>query len=333
MTSDMSLEDTLKAKLERGEITQEEYDNLMKKFGDLDLLGSTISSEDKQYDYQERKDKSWSISGSATRDGGEISDDVRVSGRLRVNGPLKCPNLKISGSASFYGDLSVVDNFKISGAADIRGVGKFGGVSKVSGKLTIDSDAYFTNSLKISGKAEFGNDLIIGEDLKISGKLEANSIQSKSSIHLSGVMNLANDLVATEFISSGGKSDIGGNLEAEIIEIAKRYREREGYSDSMDDTENIDSLPDLGRFISNIVTKVLPGIIGGSGTWGTPSIFHVVGSVLGSQIDISYANIEGDIEGDDVIIGPKVTVGGVIRYKNTITVPENHNFTIEQINE
>jgi cytoskeletal protein CcmA (bactofilin family) len=330
MDETMNLESSLKKKLDSGEITQDEYNELMIKFGDLDLLGTKVDQADKK----PKSPKRWRFAGSATVDGEEVNVPVKVSGRLLVNGDLKCPMMKVSGKTTIDGNLTVIDGLRTSGSLLINEEAKLGGHVKVSGKLEVKDKLYITESGKISGKLTVGGDLISGELLKVSGKIQAATIKSSGLIKSSGTVSTIGDLIAEEFISSGGSSTIGGNLEAQLIEIAKRYRE--GTSSGYDEDEDvgpIEDLNDIGRFVTNLVGKIVPKIVNmgfGGDLKRPPKIFEVEGNMEGDTIDISYTHVKGDLIANDVLFGPEVTVDGRIIYKNSFESPEQTEYNAEK---
>ncbi|OLS28825.1 MAG: hypothetical protein HeimC2_04260 [Candidatus Heimdallarchaeota archaeon LC_2] len=330
MNDPLNLEESLKQKLESGEITEEEYNKLISKFGDLDLLSSNIDSSPKKSTKTRTK---WRFAGSANVDGDEIDVPVKVSGKLHVTGDLKCPEMKISGKTIIDGNLTVIEELKISGLLSVSEDAKLGGTVKVSGKLDVNKNLYITEYAKISGKLTVTENIISGDELIVSGKIIASSVQSKGLVKSSGTVNIAQDLIANEFISSGGGSIIGGNLEAINVEIAKRYRVSK-YEENLDEDEvgSIDNFNDLGRFVSNLVGKIVPKIInmGFGDDHRTPKIFSIEGNLIGSTVDISYTHIKGDLIADDVIIGPKVVIEGTIRYKNSITLPKTVEYQTEK---
>ncbi|MHA2402633.1 MAG: hypothetical protein ACXADH_06535 [Candidatus Kariarchaeaceae archaeon] len=329
----MSLEENLKKKLENGEISQEEYDELIKKFSDLDLLSSKI--DHKQHKHH-RKHK-WSFTGSANVEGDDVDGPVRVSGRLSVDGDLKCQSLRVSGASSIHGNLTVLETSKVSGALTVHGDAKFGEAVKSSGKMVVDNNLYLTGPLKISGHVKTGGEIVAGEPIQVSGKVNTQEIRSKSQIKISGKLNVTENVIADELITSGASSSIGGNLQARRVEIAQRYRLQtvQGKEDeSMGDPDEIDSLPDLGRFISKMVTKFIPMTIssmGFGGSLGKPGIFEVGGNIEGSEIDISHTHVTGDVVGDQVIVGPEVVIDGVIKYRDTLIIPEESDYRTEKI--
>jgi len=329
--TDETVENKLRAKLESGEIDQEEYDTLIAKFSDLDLLSSTVETS---------KKRNYSYSGSRTIDGGEIPQPIRVSGKMTALNSVSCPSFQVSGSAIINGDLSVAGPTKVSGSLKITENGKFGGPFKLSGKTIIGVSAYFMDEAKISGNLQAGEKMNTDSNLKISGKLTAVEVQSTAALTVSGKIETTGDVNVNTFVSSGGASQIGGSLIGEKIEIAKIFREGAEHAEfeaQMDD-DNIQSLGDLGYFISNMVTKFIPKLVNEvvsgamSGKQSPPKIFRIEQDLRGKNVDISYTHINGDLEGDDMVIGPEVTVGGEIRYRNSISVPEGSNYEIKRIN-
>ncbi|MHA2502821.1 MAG: hypothetical protein ACXAE3_08130 [Candidatus Kariarchaeaceae archaeon] len=324
MSRQERLQDKLNAKLQAGEIDQEEYDALMKKFEDLDLLGTTVG-----------RSKNYSYSGSKTMAGGEIAEPVKVSGRLKVTDSLVAPAFTVSGSAGIDGSLTVTGPTKISGSLTVEEEAKFGEPLKLSGKLKSKS-LFLTGGGKISGKLEVDERIVSEESLKISGGVEATNIQSTGSVVLSGKLNLAEGLIAKEFVSKGGPGTIGGSIDAEKVEVAKRFRTGgDGITDDID-TSNLESIPELGKFIGEMVTKFIPKVmtsVMGQRDQGEPKILEVKGDVKGQELDISYTTVGGDIIGDNIIIGPGVTVSGTIKYVSTVTLPDDSDYRVEQISK
>ncbi|MCH8906496.1 MAG: polymer-forming cytoskeletal protein [Candidatus Heimdallarchaeota archaeon] len=332
MSKNDTLEGSLLTKLENKEITQEEYDELIEKFGSLDLLSSRIEDKPRH----STKNKRWNFSGSSRVDGDDVEVPVRVSGKLVVDGDLKCPTFKVSGSSTINGNLTVIDTVKASGSLSVHGDVKLGGPVKISGKLQVTENLYVTSTLKVSGKSQIGKDVVLGDYAKISGHLIAAAVKSNNILQISGKVTTEGDLVADEFHSSGGSSRIGGNLLARVVNIAQRWRTGEFNTDSkFDDHEfdSLDSLPDLGRFISNLVNKVVPSIINMAmpGRGNPPSIFEVAGNIEGTDVDISYTHVSGDVVADKVVIGPNVTITGKIKYRSELIIPENTEYRTEQV--
>jgi cytoskeletal protein CcmA (bactofilin family) len=325
-----SLEDKLRQKLEAGEITQEEYDDLMSKFENFDLLSSTVGGH--HHGSPHGRQKGWKFVGSARVKGEETNEPVKVSGKLVVDGSLKCPELKVSGSTEIFGDLTVIEATKISGKLNIDGEGKFGGSMALSGKANCSGNMYFTENMKISGKLNTPGDIIIGQNAAISGKIYAHSLKSKGSVKISGGITVDTDVLSDEFYCSGfGK--IGGNLTGNLIEISKKYRERMILDDpekTVRETEGVDSIPDLGDILTKVIKKFVP--VFNMGSFGKPGIFNVNGNIEGKTVDVSYTEVEGDIIADHVLLGPGVVVKGVVQYRESITMPDDLQVEVQQIN-
>jgi len=330
MTDRNTLEDKLKQKLANGEIDQEEFDSMMKKFADLDLLSSRVESGSR---------KNYSFSGSKTIEGGEISQPIRVSGKLNSTGSISCPSISVSGSATIQGALTVVGPSKISGSLRIQDDAKFGSYFKLSGMTEIGGSAYFTDDLKVSGKLLVEEKLVTGSDMKISGRLDADSINSEARIKLSGKVTVANNIIAEEFITSGGRSLVEGSIRATTVEIAKKNRPKIEQQKEIEDEFNREFGDDeefgsLGSFIANMVTSFVPKVLNSTlGVNRVPGIFTIKQNIEADQIDISYTHVGGDVIGNDIIIGPDVVIEGRIKYRNSINVPEDSSYKIEKIDE
>ncbi|MCY3414360.1 MAG: hypothetical protein INQ03_22125 [Candidatus Heimdallarchaeota archaeon] len=314
-----SVKEKLKQKLDAGEIDQEEYESLLKKFEDLDILDSTVSTkEDKKHKV---------VATGFTKLTSDVVDGpVKVSGKLSTEQSLKCESMTISGSANINGDLSVVGFTKISGKLNVEGDAKFGDVVKISGGLTSEGDTYFTNSVKISGKVMSKGKIVLGDDAKISGKISCPEIKSTALLKISGKLDIAGNVLVKEFISNGG-GVIGGNLQADLIEVSKKAREGDDVSKLSKEAEELDSIPALGSFISRMVTSFIPSVMNGIQTF---SELVIEKDVRGNTVDLSYVHVKGDVYGHDVKIGPNVKIDGKIKYVNTIELPDDE-FSTEQI--
>ena len=135
LSDEKTMEMKLKEKLASGEISDEEYNELYQKFSDLDLLGSTVKSKAKPPPH------TWSFSGSSQSSGGEIDGPVISSGKLSVDGDLKCQRLSISGSIKVDGDLTVIGRTSASGRIVVNGNSKFGGPVAINGDLALEGDS------------------------------------------------------------------------------------------------------------------------------------------------------------------------------------------------
>ncbi len=322
-----SLEEKLRQKLESGEISQEEYDDLMSKFDNYDLLSSNVGG----HHHPHGKQKGWKFTGSHSVKGEETNESVKVSGKLSVDGPLKCPEMKVSGSVTINGDLTVLETTKISGKLTVQGEGKFGGYTAISGKSSSTGNMYFTEDMKLSGKINTPSDIIVGKSALISGKIHANSLKSKGLVKISGGITVETDILSDEFYCSGFGS-VGGNLSGNLIEISKKYREKMVMDDpeeTIRGTEGIDSIPELGDILTKVIKKFVP--VFNMGSFGNPGIFRVNGNIEGKTVDVSHTEVEGDIIADNVLLGPGVVVKGVVQYRETISVPDGLEIEVQQI--
>lgn len=326
MNESMNLEESLKKKLESGEISEDEYNELISKFSNLDLLSTRVDQDQNR----SKPPNKWRFTGSSVVDGDDIDVPVKVSGKLLVKGDLKCPVMKVSGKTTIDGSLTVLEGLKTSGYVLINQDGKLGGPVKVSGKLDVKNNLYILDEGKISGKLSVDGNVVSGDYLKVSGKLRAQSVKSTGTVQSSGTVNTIGDIIAEEFISSGGASLIGGDLECKSVEIAKKFRIRyQGESTDNEEFEEVESLNDIGRFVTNLVGRIVPKImnLGFNDNFGRPpKMFVIEGNLKGSMVDISYVHIKGDLVADEIILGPEVIVDGEIIYSTSIEAPEGSEY-------
>lgn len=325
MTNNVSFESRLKQKLEAGEIDSEEYEYLLKKYSD---------NEDDNSEFAHTLKRKYSFTGSTRLSGGKIPSVIRSSGKLLITDSVTSQGLIVSGSAEVTGSLTLLQDAKISGKLTVDDDIKIGGNFKLSGKTSAGNRIYIGGSSQISGKLHTTGPLILEDLIKISGKVVCHKITSSADIKLSGKIDTVGSVECNNFVSSGGGSKIGGDLIANEVEIAKKYRlSKEKISSYEYENESSMDQDNITRLIPNIVGKLVPNILGSisTGFMGSPSIFHVIGNVKAKSVDISYSEIHGDLIADDIIIGPDVHISGTIKYKNTINVPKNHGYKIEQI--
>jgi cytoskeletal protein CcmA (bactofilin family) len=319
----------LKEKLASGEISKEEYDKLYQKFSDLDLLGSTVKSKAKP------RANAWSFSGSSQSSGGEIDGPVISSGRLSVDGDLKCQRLSISGSINVNGDLTVIGRTSASGRVAVNGNSKFGGPVAINGDLALEGDLFATDNFTVSGKVNVDGDTNAGGILRVSGKFNSENFRSSSNVRISGKIMIKNDFIAKKIEASNGRSLVGGNLKGEEILISPNFQQAEIISDeTIDELDDIEGLPNITKFITKMVTDFVPNVIDGlTNILSEKSIemFEVEGNIEGKLIRIANTHVRGDILGSNIDIGPNVTVDGKVKYRDTVEIVDGVNVKTEKI--
>lgn len=182
-----SIIDSLDEKFRKGEMSQEEYDEMKKKY-ENQLHGDKSSSL--QFDLIE-------VSGSAKI----TSEYVNVSGDARIDGYMGRDTLKISGTGKISND-----EIFISGSGKIPGNVKTGrfrssGSVKVLGDLNVDS-LNSSGSLKVAGTSELKNvknsgttrflsDVTVVEEFDSSGTLKIDGKLKSFDVRLSGSFEIA----------------------------------------------------------------------------------------------------------------------------------------------
>ncbi len=336
-----NLEDRLRAKLENGEISQEEYIQLKKKFEKLGIL--------KQGRENIKRSNKLVIRGEKNLNNIDIDAPLIVSGKLSVDGKVKCNNFNIMGYTNINGKLIVNGKTNIGGTVIVDGDAEFLGRTAVTGSLRVTNRISMRDRTSISGKAE-GGEMLISDKLKINGELRVGDIRSADDIIIFGKI-LSGNILCNNFtfiskINKIGISKINGNIRAQNVSIGiLELDELTNFKNIKGIDIKIDNLSDIGIAVNKIVSDFVPGIVDEiidktetvvdiftslSSIFGDKEKLVIYGNVIAENIKISYTDIKGDIMGDTISIGPGVTVTGKVKYRKTISI-NNSDVEVEKI--
>lgn len=230
-------------------------------------------------------------SGGTSVVGGEYGI-VRVSGALKVNGPLDCEELHASGGTKVAGDLRCSGRISASGALKVEGSVSSGSIGS-SGALVAGGDVTVTGELHTSGSLTCGTKLN-ADVLKASGVCRCGGDIHVRELATSGQLAASGGVEAESFRSSG-KLDIRGLLNAEEIDIS------------------ISATCAVGDIGGSRIT-VRKGWFGF--TFGNPRL--TVESIEGDTVELEYTKA-ATVRGRTVRIGAGCEIGRV-EYSETISV-------------
>ena len=139
------------------------------------------------------------IVGSGVVSGNPVKTvEFKAAGSARVQGPLECETVKVSGSCDFDGEVHCVD-FRSSGS------------SRVAGSLHAED-------VDVSGALEVAKDLN-AVDISASGSLRVDGSVHGQDFHSSGSVRIQGELKAQDVdIELGGSSRIG-TIEGQDISV------------------------------------------------------------------------------------------------------------------
>lgn len=188
---DDEMKEKLREKLEKGEISREFYDDLMKRWGSE----SQEKTEQKEPEQEsevgsDRGDKTsvYHISGAGNL-GDVIGKELSVAGSGKVTGTVDVDEMSVSGSASVKGDVKVRGDLEVSGSLKLEESAEVDSLD-VSGSFraknlkarSVDSSGWLSiekkaelGSLDCSGSARFED--LTCDEISSSGSLKAARIK------------------------------------------------------------------------------------------------------------------------------------------------------------
>lgn len=335
-----SLEYKLNFKLRSGQISQEEYEELLVKFSKLGMLSSK--------GYQKHKVH---LEGSKTIDAIKIEGPVTFSGGVTVDGPVECTSLSTSGSIYIIGHLIVKGKTGVSGELIVDQDVKLIGPSTITGTLRVNDNLIGVDRISITGNL-YAEDVTLGERLNVLGKMQVGQLRSASEIRVIGSIK-AENIVASQFIfksqlTKSEKSHIEKDIMAEVIQITSPMKTLKLDLEKLSNLKmniKIPGVTGLDTLINTTVNQFLPDIVGELNqaaekiTASIASIgnlmtagFTINGNVKGKQIILSHVTVNGDVEGDIIQLLTNVIVRGKIRYTESFSTQEEGEFDLEKIN-
>ncbi len=224
----------LKKKLESGDISQELFDEITKRWGD-EKAEAPQEEGDSTETSGERKGTT-RISGS-----GNLSDVtseyLKISGSGRISGKVNVDNMSVSGSGRVEEDIFVARTLEASGSLsaskqieaetiETSGSLKAGsikaGTIESSGSLKVEGDIV-AREMEVSGSCHAAN--IISDSLHSSGSLDVETVTGKE-VEVSGAIR-ANAVECKSFsmsVDGGSHRNSIGKLNASEVKITSRRR-------------------------------------------------------------------------------------------------------------
>ncbi|MCY3410582.1 MAG: hypothetical protein INQ03_02990 [Candidatus Heimdallarchaeota archaeon] len=337
-----SLEYKLNLKYRSGQISKEEYDQLLEKFRNLGML-----------DTKPVKSRKIQVEGSKAVDEIKIDGPVLLSGGVVVNGPVECNSLSTSGSVNIVGNLIVKGQSGISGEIYIDEGAKFVGPVTVTGSLRTNDKIISASRMSVTGTLAT-NDITLGDKCHVVGKLLCSNLKSSSHVTINGSIK-AESILAESFtfksnLSKAEKSDIDGDVRANEIDISAplksikidvskvRELKKKIPNSGIKELDNF-----LGKTIDNLLPSVMEGIneIADNISAGLSNLTNLMisgmtigGNIEGTTVILEHCIVVGDITADNVKLGPNVKVHGRIFYRYVIQVEdEEEEYVIEQISD
>lgn len=170
----------LKRKLEKGEISRELYDEILRRW---DSAGKEHKQEPAgEQDEGRKREGEVNIFGNGTLTD-VFATGLRILGKGHVSGNVDVEYFKVAGSASVDGDIGVSGEMEVSGALKAE-KSITGGTVRISGSL--DAGSIKADHLKNSGGLAVGSG-IEAESVEVSGKTGFEDMKC-TSLHSTGTI-------------------------------------------------------------------------------------------------------------------------------------------------
>jgi cytoskeletal protein CcmA (bactofilin family) len=275
---------------------------LMKQFeggnviDEIEVQGARMSS-----------DQVLKFTGVSKIKGGKIEKDIQIYGSSLVEGDLECLSLQVfgmlkcEGNVIAHGDINTSGNFNCDGNLKAEGLVKFASATSIKGNCHIQND------LKTSGTFSCEGDFISDSNIESAGstKIEG-SMNVQGNINSSGSLEIEGNLRIQKNLNGSGKIKVEGNIEVrECIEVNGVVK-CEG---NMSASSIIIQMPG-GLLARKIMRKFEHSKIEGNMSAET-------------VIDIQNIDIEGNVSGNFIKLGPKTKIEGNVSYvENYIADPD-----------
>lgn len=198
----------LRKKLENGDISQELYDEISKRW--KNSVSETHHEETPHRENEPERTGTTKVSGSG-RFSNVTSEYFKVSGACHVEGDVDVENMTVSGSARVDGNVKVIDILEASGSVRVD---KRMEIGTLDASGSVKGGSIKANTLETSGLLKVDKD-IEAVTLDVSGSCSAESVTCEK-LECSGMLVSPTVKGKIITISGGIKSD---SVECETFEM------------------------------------------------------------------------------------------------------------------
>ena len=216
------------------------------------------------------------VSGAQTL----TKDSVTVSGSAKISGGKVMRNIRISGAGNISGDVEC-KALRCSGSVKIQGSVTAHGEVKCSGSFKSEGFVHGDENASFSGTAKIGDEFVIQGQLSASGSFKTDgNTQAKQGVSIRGASQINGSILSQNTVEIGGKSSIEKNIVCENLIVEGRRTVFESW---------------FFRKQKKLV--------------------RVHGSIIAqNEIDVQDIEVEKDVKGRVVKLGPNTMVFGTVYY-------------------
>jgi predicted acyltransferase (DUF342 family) len=254
------------------------------------------------------------VAGAQFLEGGVFRESIRVAGNFSSDRGIICENISVAGNCKIDDFLVVKGNTRFAGSSLIRGHLITFASTSIGGKSNVNGSIINSGTFKIGGTLRT-EQIVSDGNFTIGGKLYADRIKAISDIKVSGQLYIEEDIKAQLFHMRSGRGIIKGNLFAEDVIIGNP--KALNFPSSSTVTTELGSPIGVFTYIKDILAKYLI-----HRNFKSRKLF-VSGDIVAKNIYLEDVTVEGNIRGEYVEIGPNVDIGGVLEYREKLTITES----------
>ncbi len=279
------------------------------------LFDYILENIDYIIDDLEEKNRVMSL-GLISSDGGNYKGALRNIGDFYIQDDLLCRGLSVIGRAMIKGLLIVDGSTTILGRSKFLDHCIFGGNSEIKGTANFATHILTSGDLRIGGKVNVKGNVYADSPIYLSGTIKMKNIRSTSMVNARAAIFVKEDIYADEFVLSKGGGEVG-SITARFVTVGFKDRSMAKMYKGSGEKRNLVNPINLFRFVTGSVKHMISRHPKGS------KILEVHGDINAEEIYLSNCKVHGGVKGNNIIIGPDVTISGVIEYSEKLELPKN----------
>jgi len=279
--------------------------------GDISLADLAIASLQPYLDELPKRHTMLTL-GSSKTDGGDFKGSIRATGKFSSKGITVTKSISTAGNSEIDGLMVVRNKTSLAGNVHIKSNAVFAGKTSINGNVEVDENIISSASITLSGHVEVKKQLITDGKIRTRGRVKIRQIQSLSSLHARGRLDVDENIRAKQF-QIQGTGNIGGDINAKSVGIG-RNKHLKRYMRNYELDRDLRNPVELIKYIGNLIISPIIN------RPKSKSPLLVEGDIIGDDIFMENVIINGDLNGRRITIGDNVIIRGKIEYSEKLVL-------------